>query len=606
MTTNDFDSADNLSTQQISRAPQSSAGRLRLTVVGEGGAVTYPLPALGQLTIGRASSGVDVRLDDPSVSRQHAILHMGPPLQIQDCGSVNGLRVNDAEIPSESIVPLNIGDVVEIGASTLLVQEVRSSARARRLCGHDYFEIRLEEECMRAAQEQSSFALIRLRISGADLTDATLIFDELLSSIDIVGAYGPDGEFEILRFNVSPENIETFIAHLDEALRAKGYEVKTGYALFPKAKSAGELMSAACAHLSGSLEANEQIDDIVVEDPVMQNLHRLIERIARSNISVLLLGETGVGKEVFAAQIHEKSPRSSKPYLRLNCAALSEQLLESELFGHEKGAFTGAVAAKPGLLEAADGGTVFLDEAGELPMSVQVKLLRVLEERRVQRVGGLQDKAIDVRFIAATNRNLEDEVAEGNFRQDLYFRLNGISVVIPPLRERIMEVEHLANLFIKMVCERDNNNRIPVLSPEALEKLKTYHWPGNIRELRNIMDRAVLLCATGTISPEHLPLEKLSSNSLVSGHGQFSGAINQIPLLDDDPTQQFMSPVANSGRPADQLRKKDESEQREIILAALERCEGNQTKAAAELGISRRTLINRLESYGIKRPRKSD
>jgi len=606
MSKNDFDTPDNFSTQQIIEVPDARTSRLRLTVVGEQGAVTYPLPSIGQLSIGRAASGVDVRLDDPAVSRKHAILHMGPPLQIQDCGSVNGISVNDEQLSAEAIVPLELGDVIEIGTNTLLIQQTRKTTRPRRLCGHDYFEIRLEEECLRAAQEQSAFALIRLRVEGEEIESAPSCFEELLSSVDVVGTYGPPGEYEILRLNAVAENIQAFVHQTEEVLRANNYSVTSGYALYPQAKSAGELMAKACAQLSGDVLDDQVGDAIVVEDPVMQNLHRLIERIARSNISVLLLGETGVGKEVFAAQIHEKSPRCKKPYLKLNCAALSEQLLESELFGHEKGSFTGAVAAKPGLLESADGGSVFLDEVGELPMSVQVKLLRVLEDRKVQRVGGMQEKSIDVRFIAATNRNLEDEITEGNFRQDLYFRLNGISVIIPPLRERISEVKNLAHLFIKMVCERDHNSRIPVLSAEALERLKAYHWPGNIRELRNIMDRAVLLCGSGTIAAEHLPLEKLSTNSLLSAQNQFSGVSNHIPLLDDEPTQQFAAVGGGSSRPADQLRKKDDDEQQKIIMAALERCGGNQTKAAAELGVSRRTLINRLESYGLKRPRKKE
>src|SRR6185503_6105666 len=183
------------------------------------------------------------------------------------------------------------------------------------------------------------------------------------------------------------------------------------------------------------------------DDEGMPQLHRLVERIARGTINVLILGETGAGKEVLAERVQRLSPRARWPFLRLNCAALSETLLESELFGHERGAFTGAVTAKPGLLETAEGGTVFLDEAGELPMSIQVKLLRVIEERQVLRVGGLKPRPIDVRFIAATNRDLEVEVARGAFRQDLFFRLNGVTLVVPPLRDRVSEIEALARLF---------------------------------------------------------------------------------------------------------------------------------------------------------------
>jgi transcriptional regulator of acetoin/glycerol metabolism len=290
----------------------------------------------------------------------------------------------------------------------------------------------------------------------------------------------------------------------------------------------------------------------------MHELERVIARIAAGNISVLLLGETGAGKEVMAERIHALSPRAKKPLVRLHCGALPEALLESELFGHKKGAFTGADQSKPGLLETAQGGTVLLDEIGELPPAIQVKLLRVLDSRQILPVGGLAPKQLDVRFIAATNRDLEAEVARGAFRQDLFFRLSGISLTVPPLRERRSEIEPLARRFLA-----ESGAKV-TLSPEALERLLAYSWPGNVRELRNAVERAALLSTDGVIRPEQLPL-------------------------------------AAEPAPPSPPRPPDE---RQRILDALAASGGNQTEAARALGISRNTLAARLVAHDIPRPRK--
>jgi transcriptional regulator with PAS, ATPase and Fis domain len=288
--------------------------------------------------------------------------------------------------------------------------------------------------------------------------------------------------------------------------------------------------------------------------------------VANSSLSVLLLGETGVGKEVTAEAIHLNSPRANKPLLRLNCAAFSEHLLESELFGHEKGAFTGAEQAKPGLLEVAIGGTVFLDEVGELPLTLQAKLLRVFEQQTVMRVGGLKERAIDVRFIAATNRDLNAEIALGRFRRDLFFRLNGFSLSIAPLRERKQEIEPLAQRFLAEAALRAGRSRAPRLSPAALALLQAHSWPGNIRELRNLIERGVVLCAGDVIETEHLPLD----------------------------------PITPGGGAA----LEPASSERDRLVEALQRAGGNQSLAAKALGISRGTLLARLDAFGVPRPRK--
>jgi transcriptional regulator with PAS, ATPase and Fis domain len=318
----------------------------------------------------------------------------------------------------------------------------------------------------------------------------------------------------------------------------------------------------------------------------MDAVHRVAARIAASDISVLLLGETGVGKGVLARRIHDGSPRSGAQFLELNCAALPEQLLESELLGHEKGAFTGATAAKPGLLEVAHGGTVFLDEVGELPPSVQAKLLRVIEERQVMRLGGQRARVTDVRFVAATNRDLSDEVAQGRFRGDLYYRLNGIALYIPPLRERLEEILPLAEGFLAEI----GGAQALRFSDEVRAWLLRHPWPGNVRELRNVIRRAVVLCDGPEIAMEHL--------FVASSQRRRSAGLPPV----ESSAWATTAPEVPVRPPRPQAHGED-PERREI-LDALERFAGNQTKAAKHLGISRTTLSARLDTHGIARPKK--
>jgi DNA-binding NtrC family response regulator len=321
-------------------------------------------------------------------------------------------------------------------------------------------------------------------------------------------------------------------------------------------------------------------DGVVVLDPAMQSLYDDAGRAAVTNINVLILGETGVGKEVLARAIHNLSPRKAGPFLALNCTALPESLLESELFGHEKGAFTGALSGRSGLLEAANSGTVFLDEIGDLPLPVQTKLLRVLEERKVMRVGGRAATDIDVRFLAATNRDLERDVAQGVFREDLFYRLNGISFFVPPLRERRAEIEPLSRLFVARFCAEHGRAQSLGISAECLSALEHYDWPGNLRELRNAIERAVVMCPGEVLLPEHLPAKVRPGKP---------GDVSSEPPAD---------------RSALLRREMDELE-RERIQAALDKTSGNQTLAAKLLGISRRTLVYRLTALRLPRPRKS-
>ncbi len=441
--------SNNAPPDAVTLARQVRGGEgLALRVVGEGLVDLFALPATGNVVIGRGAEA-DVRIEDASISRKHALLSLGPRVRIKDLGSANGTRVADRAVEPGEWVDVAPGEVVDLGSVMLIL--------------------------MRAGEPAGPAAAQR---------------------------GGPDGG----------------------------------------GGGGGGAMARA---------------------------ERLLERVAPGDIAVLIQGETGVGKEVLAERLHGKSKRAKHPLLRLNCGGFTESLLDSELFGHEKGAFTGADKAKPGLLESAHGGSVFLDEIGELPLGLQARLLRVLQDKKVQRIGALEPKAIDIRFISATNRDLTAEVAAGRFRQDLFYRLNGVTIWIPPLRERQGEIAALARQFLAEAGAQIG--RQLQLSRAALARLEQHLWPGNIRELRNVIERAVLI-ADDEIGEEHLQLAPSSAPA---------------------------DAAASSGS----LQADVESLERRRIVEALEACGGNQTRAAQKLGISRGTLLSRLKQYGITRPR---
>jgi len=315
------------------------------------------------------------------------------------------------------------------------------------------------------------------------------------------------------------------------------------------------------------------------ESGAMGRIARVLALVAPGDITVLLLGETGVGKELAAETVHRLSRRASRPFVRLNCAALPENLLESELFGYERGAFTGADKQKPGLLEGADKGSVFLDEIGELPLPTQAKLLRVLESREVTRLGSVTPRKIDVRFVAATNQDLGEQVARGGFRKDLLYRLSGMPVQIPPLRERREEILPLARRFAAESAAQLGRAEKP-LTARAVAAIETHAWPGNVRELRNVMERAVLLSDRGPIDVEHLAL------GAGSGGGEGSPASVTSPSL--------VAPTGDLD-----LKSAMASFEKAQIERALAAAGGNQTRAAELLGISRRALVSKLGEYGL-------
>ncbi|MFO0715226.1 MAG: sigma-54 dependent transcriptional regulator [Sandaracinus sp.] len=334
--------------------------------------------------------------------------------------------------------------------------------------------------------------------------------------------------------------------------------------------------------------ALEVASGALVVDRAMRDLYSEAQRVAQGDISVLVLGETGAGKELLAHEVHAASPRAAKPFIAFNCAALSETLLESELFGHEKGSFTGAGQAQPGLLEAAHGGTVFLDEVGDVPLATQVKLLRVLEEKKVMRVGSRNARPVDIRIVSATNRDLEEEVRNGSFRADLYYRLSGVTLSIPPLRDRHAEIVPLAMRFLQAAA-KSNGRRRPELTPGAIELLQRYPWPGNVRELRNVMERACLLCGEEKLEPSHLPT-RVTETARAS-------APPPVPIPPGEPASALDATKAA-------LEAEMKRVERQRIIDAIAKCAGNQTQAASLLGISRRTLVSRLSELDLPRPRK--
>ncbi|HVZ74776.1 MAG TPA: sigma 54-interacting transcriptional regulator [Polyangia bacterium] len=545
---------------------------------------THPLPVRGVLTIGRAETA-DIRLDDPLASRQHARLHVGDTLQLEDLGSANKTRVRDVALAPGESVTIAPGEAIAIGSTILMVQQ-RLPPRVRVVRPHGYMEARLEEECARSEATKDPFALVRLHVeAGLPPAKITEIVSPVLRLPDMLALYGPN-EYEILLASTPPELAATMTRDLAAALATAGVGVRTGLATYPRDGRTPEVLVAMASRRVRGVETERAGVAPVVHDVVMERVYMLAERAAAGTINVLIVGETGVGKEVLAERVHRMSQRTDKPFVCLNCASLSENLLESELFGHERGAFTGASEAKPGLLETAPGGTVFLDEIGEMPMLLQAKVLRVLETRLVTRVGGLKPKPIDVRFVAATNRNLEEEVAAGRFRRDLYFRLNGMTLHIPPLRARRSEIVPLANIFLEQYAA-PLGHPAPMLSQEARDMLESYVWPGNVRELRNMMERAVLLCMGPEILPEHLMLDTMSASSPPPELSSTWGAAARAPL-----------PGA-----VDDVGEGDEAE-KERILRVLAECGGNQSRAAKVLGIARSTLVLRLNSYQVPRPRK--
>ncbi|WP_134703030.1 sigma-54 dependent transcriptional regulator [Ammoniphilus sp. YIM 78166] len=320
-----------------------------------------------------------------------------------------------------------------------------------------------------------------------------------------------------------------------------------------------------------------QPDGLVGQSRSMQEIYKLIGKVAASSITVLIEGESGTGKELLARQIHLNSPRAAHRLVTVNCGAIPENLLESELFGHEKGAFTGAVTRKLGKAELADQGTLFLDEVGEMPLSLQVKLLRFLQEREIDRVGGDHTVKVDVRLIAATNRNLREMVEAGQFREDLYYRLHVVNLQVPPLRERMEDLEELIQHFLSRYA-KEMEVELPYLAPETLKQLRAYTWPGNIRELQNVICRSMIMASGDILLPEHLP---------ELGAVQQAAASSHAFTLQETFSYGFT------------LREVVERAEMQAMQWALRETEGNKAQAARLLQMSRKAFVYKCQDYGL-------
>ncbi len=525
------------------------------------------------MVLGR-SEEADVQLKTPSVSRKHLVLRWADgQLSVQDCGSTNGTFVNGQRLRGE--VPLAGGDEITAG-DALIVVGVTSPRPplVHRVSPSEAFEERLGRELIRAARLGRMLALVRARFEGPPESAAQGLA-ALLSALPgqpIARAIGPS-DYQLL----VDEGVES-VRGICEAAAAPGGAVtglRFGVALFPRdGQDRTALLGRAeeaLAHTTASRPRREE--GPVAEDPVSRRVFSLVDRLATSDGTVLIVGETGAGKEVVAVEIHRRSARAKGPFVPVNCGAIPSTMFAREMFGHERGAFTGAADRRAGFFEAASGGTLFLDEVAEIPLADQAHLLRAIEGRVVTRLGGTKQLPVDIRVLAATNRDLREQVARGLFRQDLLYRLDVLTIVVPALRDRPGDIGPLARRFLADLSRA--GGRPPVeLSKAALSVLERHGWPGNVRELRNVIERLALLASSPVISDVEV-LDVLYGRSL--------SAVDLQQETD--------------------LRSLLEAVERAAIGRALDSSGGNQTIAAARLGISRRTLIYRMQRYGFAGPR---
>jgi DNA-binding NtrC family response regulator len=555
-----------------------------LVVEGETSRIV-PVPGQGVLLIGRGEDA-DVRLNDSASSRRHArIVIADGEARLTDLGSRNGTRVNGE--PIEGARTLATGDVVAIGDASLVLRLHRAASAPNALLDLPSFQRRLREETERALAYGRPLTVVAL--GPADPQRLARLAESELRLIDLA-ACSEDGRLLVAMPEIGGEAAEARAHGLLTALTPAAPEANAGLAACPQdGCDGGSLLEAARAAaaaaekgkvaLAVTLATEVTLGErtVLLADPAMLRIYELIRRVAATDLPVLVSGETGVGKENAAFAVHFHSPRRNRPFVTLNCAAIQDTLLESELFGYEKGAFSGATGAKPGLLETTEGGTVFLDEVGELSPSAQAKLLRALETRRITRVGGVREREIDLRMVAATNRDLEEEVRSGRFRQDLFFRLSAATVVLPPLRERPRELLLLARRFLEHACGR--GCRTMRIEPATLQLLSRYAWPGNVRELKNVMELLAATVPEDAIAPSHLP-PKIRGPSPES-----------VPAPAPE-----AAPAARAFRPlVEELREIE----RTRMIEALEAAQGVQKRAAELIGMPLRTFVLKYRQHGL-------
>jgi two-component system, NtrC family, response regulator AtoC len=573
-----------------------------LLVFEERSSRTCQVPATGEVFIGR-SLDADVYLDDSAVSRIHAKLTMTEgEASISDLNSRKGTIVNGERIAGPR--HLTPGDTIEICGVTLVYNSSVPPRPRRAFVTLAQLSERGEEEVERSLRYQRPLAVVVLRFA-ADVSDrhaAEAVLSERVRLMDVL-AWGAGDHLVLLMPETTADEAPRTALPLLKALADVGPKPRAGFATCPTDGCDFQTLFAAARAASGhagegAVEA-AGVDfgtvtvggrTIVVTDPAMVRLFALIERLAAVDLAVLICGETGTGKELAAVALHHWSARRHRPLVTLNCAALQETLLESELFGHEWGTVTGAQSPKPGLLETAKGGTVLLDEIGELPISGQAKLLRVLETKRVIRLGDVREREIDIRIVAATNRDLQGEVAAGRFRQDLFFRLSGAKVWLPPLRDRKRELPLLAQAFLRAACASVGRPTMAI-SSGAMHVLANYRWPGNVRELKSVMEYVAAAVSEEALQPWHL--------ESIGGEAARKGRV--IPPSGATATTAAPGTVAAD---APQFRPIDEELQdfeKGRMLAALQASAGNQTRAADLIKMPLRAFVAKLKQYGIQR-----
>ncbi|MFT3713601.1 MAG: sigma 54-interacting transcriptional regulator [Archangium sp.] len=556
------------------------------------------LPEDGEVFIGRAPEcGVLLEGDD-GVSRKHVRLELRHGVvSLSDLGSHNGTRVNGRPVAPNVNVALAPGDAIMVSDTTLVLHSATRPAQPRPVQGVKAFQERLDAEVERSAKYERSFVVACVRLTRRPASAAALEakLGEVIRLMDV--AAWVDDELLVLFPELERREAPVAVERLIDALAPLADDVRGGYAEFPAdgAESAPLLLAARQAAGAAPVGALESADrsvrevqlgpsrTVLVADPSMARVYQLLERLGKAALPVLVLGETGSGKENAAFAVHHFSSRAAGPFVSINCAGLPETLLESELFGFEKGAFSGATAAKPGLFEAAHGGTIFLDELGELSLAAQARLLRVLENKTLLRLGSIKERTIDVRVVAATHRNLQNEVKAGRFRQDLYFRLSAATVSLPALRERQREIALLARHFLAGAASAAGREA-PTLSARAMALLCGHDWPGNVRELKNAMEYAVATTAEPVIELEHLPPQLTGT---VAPAAPAPGAA-MTPATEVAPVG--FVPLSNELRALEKRR----------ILEALEAAGGVQTRAAELIGMPRRTFVLRLRELKLR------
>ncbi|WP_437652882.1 sigma 54-interacting transcriptional regulator [Sorangium sp. So ce1182] len=586
-------------------APRGAeAGGSYLLVVQGSSSSVLPLPRSGVVLLGRGP-GADVRLRNTAASREHAkVVLLDGRAQLVDLGSRNGTLLNGVRV--DGARPLGSGDVVSIGDAVVVMRCARP-ARSRQVLDLGELRRRIEGEIERSLRHDRPATVMAVQLGAAAARGAIAGALERELAVTDFAAFEADDRLLVLLPEADAAAAGHMAQRLIDAVQAVGAAPKVGVATAPadgcdadtliaSARAAAEVarpgQAATAAEAVTTLEIGGQ--RTVLADAATVRVFDLIRRLAATDLPVLVTGETGAGKESAARALHEWSPRAKGPLVTLNCAAMPESLVESELFGYERGAFSGAAAAKQGLLEHASGGTVFLDEIGDLSASAQAKILRAIEARKILRLGDVREREIDIRLVAATHKELQAEVKAGRFRQDLYYRLGAATVILPPLRERPREILALSRAFLADACARAGREEM-TLSTEATELLTSYAWPGNVRELKNVIEYIAATVGARIIERAHLPAPLAPQGGpRPEAATPSSPATAAAPAAAADVPGRAFRPLAEEVRELERTR----------IAEALAAAGGVQTRAAEALHVPLRTFVLKMNRYGLAKRRR--